>query len=608
MIPKTYFSAPLSKSAKDTEGRIRNIFEGQRRRPAVIVLALVAAVALLCGSVFAVRAKRTVPTIEDRWEQEKKEASAYAAAADGSAELPRFEYLGDDPYLAAVCEWIVRGGEQARYWESEVTIPCPLIAEIDDSDPQDVRVWGNFWEFSYATRGTTLFCVSGGESPGLLHLRAADSGYEVFNEEMVGDGEAYAKDMRRIFGSIRMIKLDALDREEVRTQYIADYVLQNDLPFTQYQDYGWDPVHIPGTPETPESAQIIRLVSPMGWGIDYDLREFSHDIAYGELEMLTGVGELQGVSIYFERYTDTDVESVLAEQERQMEHPRREETFIGADSIPVTLVRDAALRDDVLKGSYVLALNETDTLAVSVSNTYYAVQGDPIVPGADAALAKTLATFRLTQRSTEELALEFVDRDGFLNALQKAKSIRYTTPRIRSDNYPIAITDEELLADLKGRLSLVKEATEVAPHLENDGEGFYLDESNVLFCVCEGYLFALRQYPDGNSVSALIGEAPEHLPYDLYIAAHKQDAISNDTRLSFAGEVTGYGNDTLLVQVTDAKGSNLRVGEKVYVPVAEEYENYPRGTEVEAEYNGVVEMDDEGLLGLDKVYSLRRIG
>ena len=65
MIPKTCFSAPLSKSAKDTERRIRNIFEGQRRRPAVIVLALVAAVALLCGSLVAVRTKQNQTITED---------------------------------------------------------------------------------------------------------------------------------------------------------------------------------------------------------------------------------------------------------------------------------------------------------------------------------------------------------------------------------------------------------------------------------------------------------------------------------------------------------------------------------------------------------------
>ena len=62
-MPKTWFSTPLSKNAKDMEGRIRNIFEGQRRRPAVIVLALVAAVALLCGSVVAVRERSGTDSI-----------------------------------------------------------------------------------------------------------------------------------------------------------------------------------------------------------------------------------------------------------------------------------------------------------------------------------------------------------------------------------------------------------------------------------------------------------------------------------------------------------------------------------------------------------------
>ena len=33
MIPKTYFSTPLSKSAKDTEGRICNILRGSAAVP-----------------------------------------------------------------------------------------------------------------------------------------------------------------------------------------------------------------------------------------------------------------------------------------------------------------------------------------------------------------------------------------------------------------------------------------------------------------------------------------------------------------------------------------------------------------------------------------------
>ena len=138
------------------------------------MLALATAAALLCGSVVAVRSKSAAASRES-----EVTAEVLAARVAEITELPRFAYQGEDPYLAAVCEWTVRGGEQARYWEAEVTIPAPLIADVDASNPQDVRVWGNFWEFSYTPQGTTLFCVSGGERPGLLHLRAADGGYEV---------------------------------------------------------------------------------------------------------------------------------------------------------------------------------------------------------------------------------------------------------------------------------------------------------------------------------------------------------------------------------------------------------------------------------------------
>ena len=320
--------------------------------------------------------------------------NASSQQAAESKTLPRFAYQGKDPCLAAVCDWIVKGGEQARYWEAEVTIPAPLIAEVDDSDPQDVRVWGNFWSYSYTPRGTTLFCVSGGEHPGLLHLRAADGGYEVYSEEMVGDGEAYAADMRRIFGTIRMLKLDALDGDKTRAQYISDYVLQNGLPFTQYQDYGWDPVHIPGTPETPDSAQHIRYVDSAGWSIDYDLREFSFH-SFDENEAgLSGVGDLEGISIVFERCAGTTTETAAAMRTEQMEQPTQMVAALGG--VPATLLRDGATRDEVIKDTYIIVLNETDILAVTVRNTHYAEYGDPVVPGAREALEKTLKTFRLT--------------------------------------------------------------------------------------------------------------------------------------------------------------------------------------------------------------------
>lgn len=587
MIPKTYFSTSLSESAKDTESRIRNIFRGQRKRPAVIVLALTAVVAILCGSIIALRSREDVYPLDEAavlgalaksglagelspsetesrvpghhsyvvrgeplpghvapegdlvepsgrelvaqisaaapdgvrelhtafhrsdaaepfaWEdwkrqlvftallydgfgeedvyrvfagmpvseresfsretqladgfcrvryssrtrkeydengfelrrcsatlsvdiyesreayerqlerngtapageqevvpsgqtgeQEIKQAAAEASQVRSEVkELPPFVYQGDEPYLPAICDWMTAG--HTGYGGGTVTIPCPLIADTDDSDTQDIRVWGDFRDNSYELRGTTLFSVSGGERPGLLHLRRTETGYEVYDAEEVGDGEQYAKDKLRIFGPVRMKKLDALDAEETRTRFVDDYVRRNHLPVTQYQDYGWPPVQLPSAPPTPEAAQIIRHISPAGWSIDYDLREFSYDGYSGTQEGLTGVGDWQGISILIDCDSDTDAGAVISELAEHMEQPIQKDVTIGAAGVPAVMLRDGMTRSEVIKDTYVVALPSGGCLTVTVRNTYYATFGDPIVPGADAVLQKTLATFRL---------------------------------------------------------------------------------------------------------------------------------------------------------------------------------------------------------------------
>ena len=47
-FPRTPFSTPLSGSARETEERIRNIFQYQKKRPPILLLALACALALLC--------------------------------------------------------------------------------------------------------------------------------------------------------------------------------------------------------------------------------------------------------------------------------------------------------------------------------------------------------------------------------------------------------------------------------------------------------------------------------------------------------------------------------------------------------------------------------
>ena len=60
------------------------------------------------------------------------------------------------------------GGE----WEH--CVPFVRIVAADDADPSDIRAWGEFRVFNYRLEGDTFHFVSGGNHPGLMHLRETD--------------------------------------------------------------------------------------------------------------------------------------------------------------------------------------------------------------------------------------------------------------------------------------------------------------------------------------------------------------------------------------------------------------------------------------------------
>ena len=62
-MPRTPFSTRLSRSAKETEIRIRNIFSGPKKRPPALLMLLVAALILLCGDLVAFRPLPAQPTL-----------------------------------------------------------------------------------------------------------------------------------------------------------------------------------------------------------------------------------------------------------------------------------------------------------------------------------------------------------------------------------------------------------------------------------------------------------------------------------------------------------------------------------------------------------------
>ena len=56
--PRSPFSTPLSGSAREAEGRIRNLFQYQKRRPPVWLMLLAVLVVLTCGGLVSCRTER----------------------------------------------------------------------------------------------------------------------------------------------------------------------------------------------------------------------------------------------------------------------------------------------------------------------------------------------------------------------------------------------------------------------------------------------------------------------------------------------------------------------------------------------------------------------
>lgn len=184
--------------------------------------------------------------------QKETEGTADASANEAdNGEWPYgpYYYTGNDPIEQTVFHYI--SDELGKnYDESDVTIPSPIIIAKDDSNKDDILVWGIFWIENYNLEGDTFKCVSGGAYPGLMHMKTAEteSGYDVTSFDAVEDGAGYDESAKKIFGDKydQFVKADADSdaHNKLRAELISEYVKDNNIPATKYQDEGWDPVEL----------------------------------------------------------------------------------------------------------------------------------------------------------------------------------------------------------------------------------------------------------------------------------------------------------------------------------------------------------------------------
>lgn len=135
------------------------------------------------------------------------------------------------------------------YAQAAYSIPFYNIVDIDESNDDDILVWGDFWVDNFDQVADTMINVSGGSHPGLMHIKKTEDGFEVKALDQVADGSDNLPSAKKIFGdkfaTFQKLNSDEGWREQVRADRLADYVMIHKLTAKWYKDYCRAPKRIP---------------------------------------------------------------------------------------------------------------------------------------------------------------------------------------------------------------------------------------------------------------------------------------------------------------------------------------------------------------------------
>lgn len=213
--------------------------------------------------------------------------SGQAPAAKATAGLPPYRYDGTDPYVDAICQYLLKESGDLEN-EGEVTIPAPVIFYVDESG-DEVQVFGNFWLFRYRLQEETLLLQSGSEMPGRFRLKKDGSAYTVTAFEQVNSRKA--EDIRALCAEANggvYPSLEAHYQEHdytgqtdiayVRKVFIDRYAEKNNLAISAYQDHGRESAAV-------EPVKKLRLNDKLY----LDTGQFSYLYGCGTMDFSAGI-------------------------------------------------------------------------------------------------------------------------------------------------------------------------------------------------------------------------------------------------------------------------------------------------------------------------------
>ena len=163
--------------------------------------------------------------------------------ATDSTQVDSIAQEEETTYFPAIHRYLV-DSISSQYAEADIRVPLPTVVAVDESNGEDIKVWGEFWVMNFNQAGDTLKLVSGGSHAGLMHIRQKEKGYEVTAFEQVGDGSLFEKTAKQIFGDKYDAFVAVYSNHEKRNRHheelLSEYVRKHHLTATMYQDNGQD--------------------------------------------------------------------------------------------------------------------------------------------------------------------------------------------------------------------------------------------------------------------------------------------------------------------------------------------------------------------------------
>ena len=233
----------------------------------------------------------------------------------GFVVLPAYKYSGDDVMMNAMLD-ILMEEKGNKIKQSDVTIPDIVVVKVDDSDPQDIKVWNYARAFSFKKKGTVLAALDGVEVLGLMHLKETVNGFEVTSWEKAayGDDEKVMKSLRKICNDNWNLTYDMVNAyknsDVYHTAIIRMYVEGNQLDIDRYKirDKIWyldDITTIEDASEGGFEGTFVQKEDDSSLEI-HSLGNGSYSVkmALAGRDNLNGSGKLEGETLNFTLKTD----------------------------------------------------------------------------------------------------------------------------------------------------------------------------------------------------------------------------------------------------------------------------------------------------------------